>query len=139
MIYVMPSEFFCEAGMFRFLIVLVEIAVLVMLLRTSFVQYMLEDIQQDVTEIFTEISLKFEQTQLNDLRLSLQPQMAYMRDFQKDYIMKITSSKANLKQFHSAYCDKKEVNPYVNGANLSIVCHAIVNAKVVDTQQREQS
>jgi len=130
----MPSEFFCEASMFRFLIVLVEIAILVMLLRTSFVQYMLEDIQKDVTDVFTEISLKFEQTQLQDLRQSLQPHTVYMRDFQKDYIMRITSSKANLKQFHLAYCAKKDINPYVNGANLTIVCHAIVNAKVVDTE-----
>lgn len=120
--------------MFRFLIVLVEIAVLVMLLRTSFVQYMLEDIQRDVTEVFTDISAKFEQTQLEGLRQSLQPQMAYMRDFQKDYIMQITSSKSNLQQFHHAYCAKKEINPYVNGANLNIVCHAISNAKVVDTE-----
>ena len=125
--------------MFRILIVLVEIAALVMLLRTSFVQYMLEDIQRDVTEIFTDVSLKFEQTQLNDLRQSLQPQMALMRDFQIDYIMQITSSKANLHQFHSAYCDKKNINPYVNGANLSIVCHAIVNSQVVDTANLSQS
>lgn len=125
--------------MFRFLIVLVEIAVLVMLLRTSFVQYILEDIQRDVTEVFTEISIKFEQTQLTDLRQSLQPHMAYMREFQKEYILKITSSKANLKQFHNAYCDKKDINPYVNGANLSIVCHAIVNAHVVDTANDDRS
>ena len=120
-------------GMFRFLMVLVEIAALVMLLQTSFVQYMLEDIQHGVTDVFTEISLKFEQTQLNEVRQSLQPQMADMRDFQKEYIIQITSSKANLKQFHNAYCDRKNINPYVNGANLSVVCHVIVKANVVDT------
>ena len=125
--------------MFRLLIVLVEVAVLVMLLRTSFVQYMLHDIQQDVTEIFTEMSLKFEQTQLNDLRQSLQPQIAVMRDFQKDYVLQITSSKANLRQFHTSYCNKKNINPYVNGANLSIVCNAIVNANVVDLANTDPS
>ncbi len=125
--------------MFRFLIVLVEIAVLVMLLRTSFVQYLLEDIQQDVTEILTEISLKFEQTQLNDLRLTLQPHISGMRDFQKDYVMQITSSKAELKQFYVTYCEKKDINPYVNGANLSLVCHAIINSHTVDVNEANNS
>ena len=125
--------------MFRILLVLVEIAALVMLLRTSFAQYMLKDVQRSVTEIFTDISYGFEQTQLEDLRQSLAPQMVLMRDFQKDYILEITSSKANLKHFHIAYCDKKNINPYVNGSNLNIVCHAIVKAKLVETENIKRS
>ena len=128
-----------EIGMFRFLIVLVEIAVLVMLLKTSCAQYMLEDIQGQVTDLFTQISNKFEQTQLNDVRESLQPQMALMRDYQRDYIMQITSSKANLTEFHRAYCAQKDINPYVNGANLHIVCNAIVNARLVDTEKTKKT
>lgn len=118
--------------MFRFIVVLAEIALLVMLLRSSFAQYLLEDIQTSVTELMTDISLQLEQTQISDLRASLAPLTASMRDFQKDYLLEVTESSATIQEFHQKYCISKEINPYVNGANLSYVCHAIGKTKLLE-------
>lgn len=121
--------------MFRYLIVLAEIVVLVTVLRSSFAQYLLSDIQQSLTTMMTEISLKLEQTQLDDLRYSLAPYTGQMREFQKDYINQVTESSANLENFHSKYCVAREINPFVNGANLELVCHTINSSKLVETKK----
>lgn len=80
----------------------------------------------------TDISLKLEQTQLDDLRYSLAPYTGQMREFQRDYINEVTQSSANLEHFHSKYCIEREINPYVNGANLELVCHTINSSKLIE-------
>ncbi|GAB5381297.1 MAG: hypothetical protein Alis3KO_31680 [Aliiglaciecola sp.] len=121
--------------MFRYLIVLAEIVVLVTVLRSSFVQYLLSDVQQSLTSFMSEITLRLEQTQLDDLRYSLAPYTGHMRDFQKDYLNQVTESSANLEHFHNKYCVQREINPFVNGANLELVCHTINSSKLVDVKK----
>lgn len=118
--------------MFRYLIVLAEIVILVATLRSSFAQYLLSDIQNKLTQVMTDISMKMEQTQLDDVRYSLAPYTGQMREFQQDYIHKITDSSENLVNFHTKYCVKREINPYVNGSNLELVCHTIRSSTLLD-------
>ncbi|GAA6183578.1 hypothetical protein [Aliiglaciecola sp. NS0011-25] len=121
--------------MFRYLIVLAEIVILVMTLRSSFAQYLLADIQNDLSQLMTEISMKMEKTQLNDVRYALAPYTEQMRDFQRDYILQITDSSENLVNFHAKYCLQREINPYVNGSNLELVCHTISNSTLLDVSE----
>ncbi|GAC15413.1 hypothetical protein GLIP_2792 [Aliiglaciecola lipolytica E3] len=109
-----------------------EIVILVTTLRSSFAQYLLSDIQNKLTQIMTDISMKMEQTQLDDVRYSLAPYTGQMREFQRDYIMQITDSSENLENFHAKYCIKREINPYVNGSNLELVCHTIRNSTLLE-------
>lgn len=117
--------------MFRYLIILTESVVLVTVLRSSFVQYLLSDIQQSVADLMTEVSMTLERTQLADVRYSLAPYTDQMREFQKDYISDITESSERLESFHQTYCLQREINPYVNGANLELVCHTISNSTLI--------
>ncbi|WJG08793.1 hypothetical protein [Aliiglaciecola sp. LCG003] len=94
-------------------------------------QYFLADIQNNLSDFMTEISLQIEETQLAGLRSSLMPYTQQMREFQKDYIEQITSSSGSLENFHTRYCAQREINPYVNGANLEMVCHTIDNSKLL--------
>ncbi len=118
--------------MLKFFVVAAEIVILIASLRSSFAQYLLEDVQRGATDLLTEISMKLDQAQLNSLRHALAPHMAGMREFQQDYLFEITSNKAQVEAFHERYCAQKNVNPYVNGANLIWVCQAIETTKLAE-------
>ncbi|GAB2692768.1 hypothetical protein [Aliiglaciecola aliphaticivorans] len=121
--------------MFRYLIILAEIVILVMALRSPFAQYLLADIQNSLTQFMTDISMKMEKTQLKDVRYSLAPYTEQMRDFQRDYILQITDSSENLVNFHAKYCIEREINPYVNGSNLELVCHTISHSTLLQVSE----
>jgi hypothetical protein len=87
----------------------------------------------------TDVSMKLEQTQLNDLRYSLSPYTGRMRDFQRDYIDEITGSSEKLEHFHHKYCVEREINPYVNGANLELVCHTINDSTLISNKNSKTS
>lgn len=114
-----------------------EILILVMSLQSSFAQYLLEDVQRSLTDLMTEVSLKMDQTQLDGLRDSLSLHLINMREIQQDYVAQMTSTKANVAQFHHRYCVKKDINPYVNGANLIQVCRSIESAKLAGEDDKK--
>jgi len=118
--------------MFRYLVVLAEIIALVFILRTSFVQYFLADIQQALTQWFTEIAQYPERAELNSINEELRPQLSMMRPFQQEYLSQVLSSKAQLTTFHAHYCAQQEKNPYVTGASLRIVCDTIQNSNFIE-------
>ncbi|MEP4888425.1 MAG: hypothetical protein ABJV04_00235 [Aliiglaciecola sp.] len=121
--------------MFRYLIILAEIVILVMALRSSFAQYLLSDMQNSLTQLMTDISMKMEKAQLKEVRYSLAPYTDQMRDFQRDYILEITDTSENLVNFHAKYCVQREINPFVNGSNLELVCHTISNSTLLETEE----
>lgn len=117
--------------MTRLFIIFFEIIVLVMLLRTSFVQYFLNDIQQQVSGWMTEISTVVEKRELAELREIISPFTSQMRDYQKDYVVEITSERIRLLSFHQHYCVSGDKNPYVFGTNLQNICTAIKQTKIL--------
>lgn len=118
--------------MFRYLIVVAEVIALVFILRTSFVQYFLADIQQTVTHWLTEMAEYPERAELKSINEELRPQLSMMRPYQQEYLTQVLSSKAQLVTFNAHYCVQQEKNPYVSGASLSIVCSTIQNSSLVD-------
>lgn len=110
--------------MFRALIIVLEVAVLIMLLRTSFVQYWLSDIQVTVAGWITTVSEMPEQHELSLLRDRLEPQIGNMSDSQKDYLDSILKNRLSLQQFYRLYCIKGDLNPFIYGSNLQQVCTA---------------
>jgi len=125
--------------MIKFFVIVAEIVILTMSLRSSFAQYLLEDVQRGATDLITEFSNKMDQTQLNGLRDSMSLHLINMREFQQDYLNDVTSSKAKVSLFYTHYCVNKDVNPYVNGANLLQVCRSIESAKLDARKSQESS
>lgn len=117
--------------MFRAFIVIIEIAALVMLLRTSMVQYWLSDSHESLSNWFLDISKSGERMELNDLRESIQPVTGKLKPYQQDYLMGVTSSKIALQDFHRRYCVDGDKNPYVYGQNLTHICSAINSSKLL--------
>lgn len=119
--------------MFRTFIVLLEIVVLVMVLRSPFVQYFFSDIQQSLTDWMTNLSMMEEKHKLEELRDAIAPYTSDMREYQKDYVLGITDNKESLKSFHRQYCVDGDKNPYIYGVNLRYICAAIQRSPLLST------
>ncbi len=117
--------------MLRTFIIILEIVLLVMVLRSSFVQYFLSDVQTSLSDWMTELSLVAETQELDALKESIYPHLMDVREYQKDYLNEILSEKSKLMSFHKKYCIAGDKNPYVFGANLNLICTAINRTKLI--------
>ncbi len=117
--------------MFKFFVVTFEILALVVVLRSSFVQYWLADFQDAAANWMLEISLLMDKQQLETLRAEIMPHTQNLADYQKDYLRQVTQSKASLASFHLYYCQNNDKNPYIYGASLRYVCSEINRAGIL--------
>ena len=83
--------------MLRAFVVFLEVALLVILLRTSFVQYWLSDIQTTVSGWMISISEIPERQELGRMRDDLYPEITDMSESQIKYLDSILQNKASLK------------------------------------------
>lgn len=111
--------------MTRPIVIILEIIVLIFILRSPFAQYLLKDIQKNLSDWMVELYEYAEQQELAGLRQKIQPLTENMQPYQQNYIRDITSSKANLRHFYHAYCVAGDKNPYIYGASLRLMCEQI--------------
>lgn len=117
--------------MVRIFIIFAEVVVLVLILRSPFVQYLFSDIQNTVSNWFVSLSSLPEKRELAQLQDNALTQLGELRPFQQNYIVKITASKAALMQFHGTYCNSKEVNPNVIGYQRAQLCTLIDQSSIL--------
>lgn len=115
----------------RGVILAIEVAVLIAVLQSSFVQFFLQDIQEQVTDILLDISNYAESQELNELRQSMAPHVTTLTQSQKDYLADITQSKDKLQKFNSDYCLGNDKNPFVYGTTLKVFCGQIQSSKIL--------
>ena len=108
--------------MIRKLLVFIEIAALVIVLRMPIVQDFLSSAQQTVTHWLITIEALPDKVALHDLREQSDGLYASMRPFQQDYFDSVTSSRQNVKHFHETYCLKDDKNPFISGDNRHQFC-----------------
>jgi hypothetical protein len=119
--------------MARAFIIFIEIAILVMALRTSFVQYFFIDVQDRLSNWMVEISQVAEQRELAQLRETYAGRVLNMSEYQQEYIQEITSDKGQLSHFYLLYCQKGDKNPFIYGAPLQILCSNIQNTRLLNS------
>lgn len=120
--------------MTRPIVLILEVIALLFILRTSFVQYFLADIQRELSDWLVDVSQYAEQKELAALRTQLQPYMQNMQSYQKGYIADMTASRSSLNHFYHAYCLAGDKNPYVYGASLRLICEQIKRAAILPGQ-----
>ncbi|MBF7071907.1 hypothetical protein ISG33_00655 [Glaciecola sp. MH2013] len=118
--------------MWRTFVIIIEIAILIIVLRTSFVQYFLSDIQQTVSGWIEAVVEIPEQQTLANLREKFFYNNMSLQSHQTDYIIGVTSSKEELLDFKKRYCDGNDKNPFIYGTNLRRFCHHIDEVKFID-------
>lgn len=111
--------------MWRAFVIFIEVVILVVVLRTSFVQYFLSDIQQTVSGWIESVVDIPEQQSLATLRERFFYNNMALQPHQVDYVLDITESREKLESFRQFYCVKKDKNPFIYGHNLNRLCDQI--------------
>ncbi|WP_158966378.1 hypothetical protein [Paraglaciecola sp. L3A3] len=117
--------------MFKLFIITFEILALVMILRSSFVQFWLADLQSSVADWMLDMSLVIDKQELAELRDEIAPHTQNLSAYQKDYILQITDNKAALSNFSLYYCKHGDKNPFIYGSSLRYLCNEIDRKGIV--------
>ena len=115
----------------RWLIILLEIAVIIVFLRSSFAQYMLGDARTEVSGWFDKVGDYAENQQLLSLRNDLAPHMQILTEDQQAYMDELIRDKERMRSFSANYCHGTDINPYVFGDTLNIVCSHFLSSRLL--------
>lgn len=113
----------------RIFVVFTEIVLLIIVLRSPFVQSLFFDMQQTLSEWFVDLTDIPEQHALNELRDTLSTELAPLKPYQKEYLLEITRTKSNLKRFDRMYCQTQDINPNFKGKEREKLCSYIHQIK----------
>jgi len=117
--------------MLRFFIITAEIIVLVLILRSPFVQYLFEDVQNSVSDWFISLSTLPERRALEGLRSEITTQLKPLKAHQQNYVEKITVSTDSVKRFYANYCQTDDINPNFAGTKRAQLCHIITQSSLM--------
>ncbi|WP_334059121.1 hypothetical protein [Alteromonas sp. S005] len=121
--------------MLRFFIIAAEIIVLVIVLRSPFVQYLFEDIQHSVSEWLVTIATLPERKELGSLQDKLNIELSPLKPYQQNYIKQITSDAASVKRFHHTYCENDDINPNFTGTKRTKLCLIVKQSSVMQVSK----
>lgn len=109
----------------RTVVLLLEIALLLVILRSSFAQYLLTDMQLSLAGWIAHVAETGERKALSDLQKRISPYIANLNEYQRDYVMDITSNRGKIEHFKRYYCQTNDKNPYVYGNTRIYLCSEI--------------
>lgn len=107
------------------LFILVEIALLYMLFSAPFMQYLLSDVHQSLSNWMSDIAAIPERKTLQQLREKMLPERRNFSQQQAAYFDKITYSAEQVEHFYTLYCVNKDKNPFIYGPTLTQFCDEI--------------
>ncbi|QJR80328.1 hypothetical protein CA267_005830 [Alteromonas pelagimontana] len=119
--------------MLRGFIIVAEIIILVVILRSDFAQYIFKDLQKFLADWFVHVAEIPEQNELRQLQGKTSPTFETLRPFQKEYLTEIMSSRTSLNRFYSQYCLNDDKNPYIYGGTLHYFCDEIQRTSLLDS------
>lgn len=117
--------------MLRFFIIAAEIIVLILVLRSPFVQYLFEDIQNTVSNWLVSIATAAERESLINLQEDISGKLSPLKPYQQSYIQQITADSASVKRFYHTYCENDDINPNFSGTKRAQLCLIIKQSPVM--------
>ena len=123
--------------MLRFFIIAAEIIVLVIVLRSPFVQYLFEDIQNSLSEWLVSIATLPEREERRSLQDKINIQLSPLKPYQQTYVQQITADSASVKRFYHTYCEKDDINPNFTGTKRVQLCLIIKQSSVMQVAKRD--
>ena len=123
--------------MLRFFIIAAEIIVLVVVLRSPFVQYLFEDIQNSLSEWLVSIATLPEREELRSLQDKINIQLSPLKPYQQTYVQQITADSASVKRFYHTYCEKDDINPNFTGTKRVQLCLIIKQSSFMQVAKRD--
>lgn len=119
--------------MLRFFVIVAEIILLVLVLRSPFAQYLFEDVQNSISDWLAEMATMPERNELEALRESVVMQIGPLKPYQQTYLQEITVDKASLRRFSGVYCDGDDINPNFTGTKRAQLCLIIKQSSVLQS------
>ncbi|AWL13385.1 hypothetical protein HMF8227_02937 [Saliniradius amylolyticus] len=116
----------------RAIIIAIEIALLIAVLRSPFAHYLLGDVRATVSDWIEAVATMGEREILRDFRERIEPTVSRLKPYQQDYVRDMTSSIAGIRHFKRYYCDRQDKNPYVYGQTRVYLCHEIRNLSLIN-------
>jgi len=111
--------------------ILLCLAVIAALLDTSPARYFMGETRQQIDNWYINFN-DFEQYQgLMQLREELQPHWVTLSDAQKKYINELVANTENMRRFNTYYCINGDINPYVYGKTLKLICQHLSDGQLL--------
>ena len=123
--------------MFRFFIIVAEIIILIIVLRSSFVQYLFEDIQNSVSDWLVSVATLPEREELRSLKDKINIRLSPLKPYQQNYVEQITADSASVKRFYHTYCENDDINPNFTGTKRAQLCLIIKQSPVMQVAKRD--
>ena len=122
--------------MWRGFVVFIEIVLLVLFLRTAYVQYFLKDIQAEVSEWIAYLNDIPKNNMLDDLREQAAPWLDTLGETQATYVnSQVLTSAASINRFYDHYCVKDDINPFLDAYQRRQFCHYLEDSPLLQAHQ----
>lgn len=112
-------------------IILIQIILLVLFLRSDFAQHFFGGIAVVVVDWYESVIDVPERRKIMALRDTYMRNNMALKPHQVDYVIEVTQSATSINQFYRLYCVKDDKNPYIFGANLKKFCADIQQSQLL--------
>ena len=119
--------------MARIVMLLLKVALVIILLRSPYVRSMLQDLQATASSWLSELEHRSEKQALDELKTIAGPIRSSMRPFQQEYLSQVLQSKDSVKHFYTYYCQKTDMNPYIEDTSRTHLCNEISKSSLLTT------
>ncbi|MDT0593388.1 hypothetical protein [Glaciecola petra] len=113
------------------IVLIIQIILLVLFLRSSFAQHFFGDAAKQVLTWFESVSSLPERQQIMTLRDTFMRNNMSLKPHQVDYVIEVTETVESINKFYQLYCVKDDKNPYIYGANLKKFCNDIADSELL--------
>lgn len=113
------------------IIIIIQILILIIFLRSSFAQHFFGDLADTLGEWYDNIVEVPERSKIIALRDRFMRNNMSLQPFQVDYILDVTDSVEKIDKFYDLYCIHDDKNPYVFGDNLVKLCNEIKRSELL--------
>ncbi len=115
--------------------ILLQIALVIIFLRSSFAQHFFGGIAENLVQWYEDIVEVPERRKIMALRDTFMRNNMSLQPHQVDYVFDVTDTSEDINQFYTLYCEKDDKNPYMYGANLKKFCTDIQNSELLVDKQ----
>ena len=106
-------------------IILVEMAILYMVLRSPLTHYLFGGVHDTLSDWMLTVAEMPKQETLAEIRRSVDPDTNSFNERQLQYFRGVTSNSGEAIRFHTSYCVNGDKNPFIYGNTLYKLCHAL--------------
>jgi hypothetical protein len=113
------------------IIIIIQILLLVLFLRTEFAQHFFGGAAAVVVGWYESVIEVPERRKIVTLRDRFMRNNLSLQPHQVDYVIEVTQSAESVNEFYLLYCIKDDKNPYMFGANLNKFCADISGSNLL--------